>query len=118
MKEKLTTTLSSFDNVTFAYLFGSYAKDEQTRKSDVDVAVFLQNTSLDAQLELNYQLSKQFKKKFDLVILNQTKNLFLLDNIFRDGILVKEHKDRFDYELKMQHDILDFKAFRKYIDAA
>ncbi len=32
------------DNIIFAYLFGSMASGSQTNLSDVDIAIYLQNT--------------------------------------------------------------------------
>jgi uncharacterized protein len=114
LKEKLDT----FANVNFAYLFGSYANGTQKDKSDVDIAVFLNKNDLDSQLQLNYELSKLLKKDVDLVILNNVKNLFLLESIFKDAIVLKESQKRIDYELRKEHDILDYKAFKRMINAA
>ena len=110
--------LSSIENISFAYLFGSYSKNQQTQNSDIDIAIYLNANSLDIELQINYELSKLLKKDVDIVILNNVKNIFLLENILKDGILLKDSKKRIDFELKKQHDILDYKAFRKYIDAA
>ena len=110
--------LNTIENVSFAYLFGSYSKNQQTHNSDIDIAIYLHTYSLDIELQINYELSKMLKKNIDIVILNNVRNIFLLENIFKDGILLKESKKRIDFELKKQHDILDYKAFRKYIDAA
>ncbi|MEN4054144.1 nucleotidyltransferase domain-containing protein [Sulfurimonas sp. NWX79] len=114
----LKNKLSSMDTVEFAYLFGSYARDDFTDSSDVDIAVFLQDTALDIRLQIIYELSKSLQKEIDLIVLNDIKNIFLLENIFKDGIVIKEGEKRFEYEVMRQHDILDYKAFRKYIDAA
>jgi len=110
--------LVSMDNVSFAYLFGSYAKDQQTPNSDIDVAIYLNTYCLDKELQINYELSKLLKKDVDIVILNHTKNLFLLESILRDGVVLKESPLRIDFELKKQHEILDYKSFKAYIDAA
>lgn len=53
MKEQLTKILFSKDNVIFAYLFGSYVNDTFKQGSDVDIAVYLKDKSLDARLELH-----------------------------------------------------------------
>ena len=63
-------------------------------------------------------LSKLLKKDVDIVILNSVKNIFLLESILKDAILLKESEKRFDFELFKGHEILDFKAFKRYIDAA
>ena len=116
--ENLSKYLNTNKNVLFAYLFGSYANGSQNDKSDVDIALFLDNVSLDEQLQINYELSKLLKKDVDLVILNSVKNIYLLEDILLHSKVIKDDQNRFDFELKKQHEILDFKAFRKVMDAA
>jgi len=114
----LKNKLSEMDEVLFGYLFGSYATNEQTKKSDVDVALYLKNVDFDTRLQINYELSKLLKKDVDLIILNDIKNIYLIENIMKNGIIIKDHKKRVDFEIIKHHDILDYKVFRKYIDAA
>ncbi len=118
MKRKLIGLLNKDKNVEFAYLFGSYADGTYTQKSDVDIALFLKDTSLDAKLALHHQLQKALRKEVDLVILNSVKNIYLIESILKSNILLKDHPDRPFFELKKHHEVLDFKIFRKYIDAA
>lgn len=110
--------LSGKDNVVFGYMFGSYATGLQTSNSDVDLALYLQDQSFDNILEITHTLSKLLKKEVDLTVLNSVKDIYLLDEIFKDGVVIKDDVYREDFELKKQHDILDYKAFRKMIDAA
>ncbi len=114
MKAIIQDILNSDSNVRFGYLFGSYAKEEETPNSDVDIAVYLEDTSLDAQLSLHHALQKEV----DLIILNTTHNIYLLESIIYRGILLKDHEMRPEYEVRKQHEIIDFKVFRKIIDAA
>ncbi len=114
----LNEKLSHLDGVVFGYLFGSYAKNTQTEVSDVDVALFLKDTSFDNILQINYELSKALKKDVDLLVLNSAKNMYLLEDVLKEGIVLKDSEKRFDFEIMTHHNILDFKAFRKYIDAA
>ncbi len=118
MKKTLEHILHSDDNIAFAYLFGSYADGSFSDGSDVDIAVYLQDYSLDAKLTLHYKLEKEFHKKVDLVCLNDIKNIYLLESIFTKGIVVKESEERAIFEVEKQHIIIDFKNFKKYIDAA
>ena len=118
MVNKIIDNISSNKNILFAYLFGSYSKNEQTKNSDVDIAIYLTTYSLDLELQINYELSKLLNKNVDIVILNRVKNIFLLENILKDGIVLKDTEERVDFELIKQHDILDYKAYRRYIDAA
>jgi len=118
VKDILTQKLQTLPNVAFAYLFGSYADGSQKASSDVDVALFLHTTDLDSQLQINYELSKFLKKDVDILLLNSAKNLSLLEAVLKNGIVLKDSDKRVDFELRTQHDILDYKAFKRTIDAA
>ncbi len=118
MKTKLSKILHANKCVKFAYLFGSYAEHTQTEKSDIDIAVYLKDASLDSRLQLHHQLEKAFKIDVDLLVLNEVKNIYLLENILHKGIVIIDHESRVLFELKKQHEIIDFKNFRRYIDAA
>lgn len=115
---KIINKINSLKDVSFAYLFGSYATNEQTEGSDIDIAVYLNSLSLDTELQITYEISKLTHKNIDIVVLNRVKNIFLLENILNNGIILKDNEKRFDFELIKQHEILDYKAFRRYIDAA
>ncbi len=116
--EALNASLLLNDNVIFAYLFGSFAKGEQTSSSDVDIALYLKDSSLDNQLQIIYELSKLLKRDVDLVVLNSVKNIYLLEDILKNSIVLKDDEKRVDFELLKEHEILDYKAFKRYIDAA
>jgi len=114
----LKIELSKYSNIEFGYLFGSYADGSFTNKSDVDIALFLNNCSFDTELELHFKLSKTLNKDVDLVILNKAKNLYLLDDIFQKGLVLKDSEKRIDYEIRKQHQIFDYKEFKRRIGAA
>jgi predicted nucleotidyltransferase len=116
--EKLKEYLKVNPTVNFAYVFGSYVDGTYTSSSDVDVALYLSDTSLDNRLQVSYELSKLLKKDVDLVVLNEVKNIYLLENIFNQSVVIKESDERIDFELVKQHDILDYKAFKRMISAA
>ncbi len=118
VEELLIQKLQILKNVEFAYLFGSCADGSQKASSDVDIAVFLSKTDLDSELQVNYELSKFLKKDVDMLVLNSAKNLSLLDAVLKKGIVLKDSEKRVDFELRTQHDILDYKEFKRIIDAA
>jgi predicted nucleotidyltransferase len=118
MKTKISKILNSYDSVLFAYLFGSYADGTHREDSDIDMAVYMDDASLDMQLSLNHKLEKSLKKDVDLVILNDVKNIYLLEAIIRKGIVIKEHERRDMFEVRKNHEIIDFKNFKRYIYAA
>lgn len=48
-------------------LFGSFARDEQTKTSDIDFLVEFENYTIDNHLQLLYFLEDTFNRKIDLV---------------------------------------------------
>lgn len=54
-------------NVKKIGLFGSFLKDKQSKKSDIDFIVSFSKPSFDNYMELKFFLEKKFKKKIDLV---------------------------------------------------
>ncbi len=118
MKNKIAQILQKADNVVFAYLFGSYAKGGEREESDVDIALFLRDDSLDRELDLIQELQKNIDKEIDMVVLNRTKNMYLIDAILHEGIVLKDDPQRLEYEVHKEHEIIDYKYFKSLIDAA
>ncbi len=117
--DKVKLILQNDTNVEFAYIFGSYADNTFTDRSDVDVAVYFKEYNFDIHLSLSFRISQATTKDTDLVVLNKAKNLYLLDDILRKGVLLKDDEDkRIDFELLKHHQILDYKEFKKSINAA
>ena len=70
------------NDVTFMAIFGSYARDEQHPKSDVDIAIKFdpeKPKSLLDLIELQEQLQRAFKKKVDLGTFNSIKSYIIED---------------------------------------
>jgi hypothetical protein len=96
IKDDIIFTLCRYfakkENVPFAYLFGSYAREKQKEDSDIDVAVYLSGTSEDEffkrKLEFKAEVEEILKKPVDVVIMNSASPL-LNHEIFKDGILIK-----------------------------
>ncbi len=110
------------DKISFAYLFGSRAQQTHTQSSDIDIAVFLNNTveknHFDIKTDLYLQINRMVKQnKIDIVIMNQCKNIILLNQIITDGKLLCDNNPslRVDYEQKMLHTAIDFKTQRKKV---
>ena len=70
IKEKIVPILIR-NNVSRAGLFGSYARGEETKNSDVDLLVEINdNRSLTEVIGLKLLLEKRLKRKVDLVEYN------------------------------------------------
>jgi len=122
LEKKLQKLLKQMDEIQFAYLFGSRARGDESTYSDVDIAVYLvkNHNNFDTKLKVHHKLEISLHKEIDLVILNSVKNFKLLENIFNDGIVLKDSVDdsRFMYELKKEHEIKDYMEFQRMLHVA
>ena len=85
--DKVAMVLSKYD-VSYCYLFGSYAKGEATEKSDVDLLVSTNVTGM-AFYGLAEALREELHKKIDLLNLEQlNNNQELLNDILGKGIKI------------------------------
>jgi predicted nucleotidyltransferase len=79
--------------VSFAYLFGSYAKGQASGDSDVDLLISGSITGL-AYFGLGGRLEDALHKKVDLLRLDDlTKNPPLLQEILKTGYRIYRAKD-------------------------
>lgn len=125
ISEKLKTVLERHrDQVAFAYLFGSSLLDQVRPLSDVDIAVYLSDETEADYLWIKFALYADFSRVLkrndvDVVILNGLTNLFLLEGIVKEGMVIFEEEGgeaiRKDFELKILHQVIDFKDQRKTI---
>ncbi len=111
--KKIENFLQTEQNVLFGYVFGSYANGKEHDQSDIDVVLFFDRYNFDVYADIVHRLERLLHKKVDLVVLNNTKNLYLLEDIIKNSILVKDHLHREDFELKRMHEILDFKELNQ-----
>mgnify|MGYP000916195279 CR=1 FL=1 len=113
--EILKKNLASEKAVAFAYLFGSRAKGDAGKSSDIDIAVYLKAGTDDFQyrLKLAEQIAKDIgKQEVDLVVLNRATPL-LRHQIVKTGVVVKESReDRVDFETRCLQEYLDTRHLR------
>lgn len=68
-------------------LFGSYARDEATEDSDIDIFVKMKPKLFD-MMAIKEQIEHDLHKKVDIVRLRPKMNLYLKDRILKDGLFV------------------------------
>ena len=69
-KQQLYQNLKSHllkNNITRAAVFGSFARNEETEKSDIDVLIEVKNMTMFDILRLEDELQKICQRKIDLV---------------------------------------------------
>ena len=122
MIEQISSIVKNIEEIEFAYLFGSYATNSYTKKSDIDIAIFVKDGAslLDAHLNVHHQLEIKLHKEIDVVVLNNAKNFNLVKDILTQGIVIKDRSDdkREMYEIYKMHEILDYFEMKRLLDVA
>ena len=68
-------------------IFGSYARDEATENSDIDIFVKMKPT-LANYVDIKEELEFAFHKSVDIVRIRDNMNPYLLKRIQKDGVYV------------------------------
>ena len=77
-------------NVSFCYLFGSYAKGRATETSDIDLLVGTETTGL-RYYEMAERLRQALHKKIDLLdVMQLINNKTLIEEILKEGVRIYE----------------------------
>lgn len=81
---------SSLNNVLFVFLFGSVAREEADKRSDIDFCVITNNNDKKKISSIALDLEKKYDKNIQLVInKNFTKlDSYFIKNLFQEGILL------------------------------
>ncbi len=111
---------SHHDEMVCAYLYGSQARNQSNRHSDVDIAILLKKMpppTLDGiGLDLAAKIEATIGKPVDLVILNRAP-ADLIHRILRDGILLYEGDPsaRIRFEVRRRGEYFDLLPYlRQY----
>jgi uncharacterized protein len=107
------------DKIVAVYLFGSGATGDFGPTSDIDLAVLLDEEFFAAadQIKIDVYLdcSRALKRNdIDVIVMNRTRNIILLDEVVRNGIVLFEANSgvREEFEVKVMHDCIDFRQHR------
>jgi hypothetical protein len=119
VQAKLFGYFNNLDEVVVAYLFGSVARGEDNKLSDVDIGVLLdESLSKQDMFNLELQIIDDIvgllgSDKIDLTIMNQAP-LLLKFNIIKDGYLLKsDESSRIPFETRVMSRYLDEKYYRQ-----
>ena len=116
--DSLYRVFRQYPVIAFAYLFGSQATGEQSALSDIDVAIYIDRGAaftFDDKLHFHGECCRTLKRNdVDVVVLNDTKNLILLEQIIRHGKLIYNisQQQLDEFELKILHLACDFRTQR------
>ncbi len=109
---------SSHPSVILAYLFGSQAKGKTSQKSDVDIAVLLQEPvteSLKIKLELLQTLQEAGFDNVDLTILNESGSVLKYQVVKNGRLLFEKQKgDHKKFQIAAWKEYFDFQPTLEY----
>ncbi len=110
-KEELIRTLKDYfgqkDGVEFAYLFGSFARGDNHKLSDIDIAVMCKEEC--DILRMMSEISRLLHfEDIDIVDLKKLRNNSLLMDVIKEGIVLKDSQRREYWEVENYHKVLDF----------
>ena len=115
--KKVVEFLIKQERVKLAYLFGSVAEGKEGKLSDVDLAVFLDESLnkkeiLNLQLKVISELTSILKTdRIDLIVMNNAP-LLLKYNIIKHGKILKQDiKTKIRVESEILSNYLDMKYF-------
>ena len=82
--------VSSLNNVLFLFLFGSVARGEADKRSDIDFCVITNNDDKKNISSFALDLEKKYDKNIQLVISKNFTGLdsYFISNMLREGILL------------------------------
>ncbi|MBI5207061.1 MAG: nucleotidyltransferase domain-containing protein [Candidatus Firestonebacteria bacterium] len=111
-------------DVSMAFIFGSWAKDQEGVDSDIDIAVYLatktnilewQKTNFPNILEKKMwlELENIVGQEVDLIILNRSPATISDSAIRGNPLVIKDRNIYIDFLLKMTSEAIDF---REWID--
>ncbi len=111
IRNSVANVLEDYDVVS-AYLYGSFAREEQTSESDVDVAVYFKDYSLKKLLEVSRRIQEEadVKREIDVRALNNKDPEFQF-RVIQEGIVLYESspEERADVEVRIDRRYHDTK---------
>lgn len=118
--KNLENLLKNYKVVRLAYVFGSYAKNDVGKLSDIDIAVLLEqgikkNRISKLKLKLIHDISIAIKtNKIDLIIMNNAP-LSINHEVIKEGRLIvcKDNSEKNNFETYIMSRYLDMKYYIK-----
>lgn len=112
---KCKNILIEYENITFAYIFGSYAQGKIRVDSDIDIAIYLEKKiDIETYLEIKMYLSETCKREIDLIILNDATPLLKYE-VYKKGILLftRDRAIETSYKVKI---LFEYNDIKRYLD--
>ncbi|HOJ11768.1 MAG TPA: nucleotidyltransferase domain-containing protein [Clostridiales bacterium] len=113
--EKCKNILIGYENIVFAYIFGSYAQRVIRTDSDIDIAIYLEKElAVENYLEIKVDLTEACKREIDLIILNDATPLLKYE-IYKNSILLFSRDKAIETSYKVKT-LFEYNDMKKYLD--
>ena len=107
--------LIEYENIIFAYIFGSYAQSTIRKNSDIDIAIYLnKDIDIDTYLGAKMNLSETLKREVDLIILNNATPLLKYE-IYKNSILLFNRDKTLENKYKVKT-LFEYNDIKRYLD--
>lgn len=107
--------LIEYDNIIFAYIFGSFVQNNLQVDSDIDIAIYLErDLDTDIYLKIKMDLLDAIKREVDLVILNESPPLLKYE-IYKNNILLFTRDRTIESNHKVKT-LFQYNDMKKYLD--
>lgn len=117
---KIRSILRAHKEIVFAYLYGSFARDETHKRSDIDLGIFLKKgfvKNIFYEVDLALEIEKIIKRNVEVVVL-ENKSLRFLNQVLRYGKLIfsRDETERVRFETFVTRRYIDFKPYYREYD--
>lgn len=107
--------LFEYENIIFAYIFGSLVTGNFRNDSDIDLAIFINDEISSAEyMEIKMRLTEVSKREIDLIILNSATTLLKFE-VYRKHVLLFTRDRNKESEFKIKT-LFEYNDMKKYID--
>ena len=113
--KKCKSILMEYEDIIFAYIFGSYVQGKMRADSDIDIAIYLENKmDIETYLEIKMHLSDACKREVDLIVLNDAISL-LKYQIYKNNILLFTRDKTIETRYKVKT-LFEYSDMKRYLD--
>lgn len=112
---KCKDILMKYEDIIFAYVFGSYANGNVREDSDIDIAIYLKdNIDTYEYLDMKMKLSEALRREVDLVILNDATPLLKYE-IYKNNISLFTNDKVIESKYKVKT-LFEYNDIKRYLD--
>ncbi len=115
LEQILQDCLSDFQQVMMAFLFGSTVKGYHTKRSDVDIALYLCPYHKSDIAVIWDALEKEIKKEIDLIVLNEASATIAWEALKGKNILLRDRSLYLSFLLDVSREAEDYRMLAQEI---